>query len=92
MFLLRSMSRVASFSLFDGRLVGRGRPDSGQRKRGHRHGSSRRGRERTVWAVAYIVLLLLVAAGVFATVRGSRPPDRPSPKSSRQSSSTDRRR
>jgi protein-S-isoprenylcysteine O-methyltransferase Ste14 len=32
-----------------------------------------------VWAVAYIVILLLVALGVFATIRGSKRRDRAKP-------------
>ncbi len=32
-----------------------------------------------VWAVAYIVILLLLAVGVFATVRGSKRKDRAKP-------------
>ncbi len=80
MFLLRSMSRVAVFlsflmvawSVAGGLILAaeEGATDTA---------AAAEAVKGPVWAVAYIVLLLLVAAGVFATVRGSRRRDRAKP-------------
>lgn len=80
MFSLRSMSRVAVFlsmllvawTVFGGLVV------AAEEKQAT-VAEAAESAKGPVWAVAYIVILLLVGLGIFATVRGSGRRDRAKP-------------